>query len=110
MPRVVSMINPVTRSTVKIDPPFEYELATERDEFVRLFGGYCIAAWDLAFRADPKTASADDVMAGRMLPDCPTAVHEALRPLVAAYGVLAVQHALQDILNDKIGVRMEGGF
>jgi hypothetical protein len=98
--------NPVTRSTVRIDPPFVYETQAQRSEFIRLFGEYCENAWTRTYRCDPKVVSADAVMAGYMSPDCVTAVHDALRPAVAEYGVFAVQAALIGIIEDKTGIRM----
>jgi hypothetical protein len=106
MSEVRTASNPVTRSTVRIEPPFVYETQAQRSEFIRLFGEYCENAWTRTYRCDPKVVSADAVMAGYMSPDCVTAVHDALRSVVADYGVFAVQAALTDIIGDKAGVRM----
>ena len=52
-PGIVSeMQNPVTRSMVRLHPPFEVTSEAAFDDFARRFDAWCQAAWDLA-RIDP---------------------------------------------------------
>ncbi len=102
MAKITSMSNPITRSTMRIDPPFEYAKKSEYTNFELLFNDYCIRAWDRDYRTDPKTADPADILAGRTHPDLPTALHDALAPLIAEYGQFAVQQAARDY---PIGVR-----
>ena len=44
--------NPVTRSIVRLHPPFEITSEAAFDDFARRFNAWCQAAWDLA-RIDP---------------------------------------------------------
>jgi hypothetical protein len=51
--------NPVTRTMVKIRPPFSAPSLTARLEFEKRLHAYCAAAWALA-RADPAEVRLND--------------------------------------------------
>ena len=60
-----SMVNPITRREVRIEPPVTVESEQELDAIGFLFDRYCSAAWDYSrigsplFRLDPEAISAD---------------------------------------------------
>lgn len=49
---VLLALNPVTRTEVKLSPPFPWESHEQLDAFARRFEAYCAAAWEFA-RLDP---------------------------------------------------------
>ncbi len=92
-----SASNPVTRSTVRLEPGFSYHSNRELEAFLGQFADYCTAAWDREYRQDPTVVSSVDVMLGVQPPEGLTEVHEALRPMIAKYGQFAVMAALRDL-------------
>ena len=60
-----SMINPITRREVQIEPPIPVESEQELEGICHLFDRYCMAAWDYSgtgsplFRLDPEAIRAD---------------------------------------------------
>lgn len=49
---VLLALNPVTRTEVKLNPPFPWESHEQLHAFARRFETYCAAAWEFA-RLDP---------------------------------------------------------
>jgi len=54
--RVESVINPITRSVIKIDPPFHFSTDEELESFIEHVEAYCLAAWNLGY-LDPEEIS-----------------------------------------------------
>jgi hypothetical protein len=48
------LLNPVTRTPVILQPPFTPQSADHEVGFIKLFAGYCRAAWEVG-RLDPDT-------------------------------------------------------
>jgi len=45
---VLLALNPVTKTEVKLNPPFLWDTREQLDEFSRRFESYCEAAWEFA--------------------------------------------------------------
>lgn len=50
---VLLALNPVTKTEVKLTPPFLWETREQLDAFSRRFESYCEASWEFA-RLDPQ--------------------------------------------------------
>ena len=45
---VLLALNPVTKTEVKLNPPFLWDTREQLDEFARRFETHCISAWEFA--------------------------------------------------------------
>jgi hypothetical protein len=101
--RVVSGVNPVTKSVVRFAPEYTYETDEQRRELERKFAAYCIEQWKRDYRSDPLEVNPYAILRGEVVADAPGPLHEALWELLAKYGATAVQAALTDLRREGNG-------
>lgn len=105
MQTLSELINPVTRTVVRFEPPFRYATREQYLVFQRLFQERCERFWEGEHRLDPPVMNPNDVMA-LMIPGVPDvagvrALDRRLHALVAEFGVDLVTRRLA-VITDVI--------
>ncbi len=99
---VVGLVNPITRFTVRLDPPYKVEKFGDLDTLMVEFNKFCMTAWDaetevggvVPIRRNPAVVNPYDLLAGTVrLVDLDT----VLGDLVHEYGYYYVHSRLCEL-------------
>lgn len=90
---IVSYVNPITRTVIRLDPPFPFnnDNLDEVEQLCESLAGFCVSAWETTNRRDPQMLDPYKVLDGREPID---SLEDLLTDLLKSYGLFAVASAL----------------